>query len=106
MPSIRRLLTVERVEDSIERSSPVNSFKLKLPPHGQISVIARCDDGSEISNNTGSVWIKGKWVWLDHGNKYIDNNDFFLTTVAPSLAEKRAILWDQVVDNILSLLSG
>ena len=55
MPSIRRLLAVERVKDVIERSSPVNSLKLILSPEGEISVIARCDDGTEIRQGTNNV---------------------------------------------------
>jgi len=60
MPSIRRLLAVERVKDVIERSSPVNSFQLILSPEGYFSVIARCDDGTEIRQGTKNVVYRAR----------------------------------------------
>jgi hypothetical protein len=72
MPSVRRILTVERVKDVIERSSPVTSFKLIRSPEGFISVIARCADGTEIQQSTGNVVYP---AWNEERSESVEEPD-------------------------------
>ena len=143
MPSIRRLLVGGMRNDPLGSSievdgpayevypyrSPINGFSLTLSESGQIVIIARCDDGSEISVPTESV-VYGTFIKkpveeftseeddsddekspsmesykaASDDNKPI--NDFLLTTIAPSLKQERGIFRDNIVDNILHYLQN
>jgi hypothetical protein len=109
--------------------SPINGFSLTLSESGQIVIIARCDDGSEISVPTESV-VYGTFIKkpmeeftseeddsddeksplmecykvASDDNK--DINDFLLTTIAAALTDDCHILRDNIVDNILHYLQN